>query len=199
MIRILLIRHGSNDLLGRVLYGRMPGIHLNEEGALQARNLAQALKNHYTLDAIVSSPLERAFETAQPIAEAHNKPLLIDEGITELDFGGWAGQSFDDLYETDYWRNFNRQRSLHWPRDGESLMEVQARAWRSISAAAETYGDGSAIAMVTHGDVIRSVLLLVLGMSIDHIHRLEVAPVSVSEILIGEHQPSVRRVNQIFS
>ncbi|MDQ2711418.1 MAG: histidine phosphatase family protein [Acidobacteriota bacterium] len=198
MTRILLIRHGSNDLLGRVLYGRMPGVHLNPEGALQARNLAQELKKYYALDAIVSSPLERALETAQPIAEAQNKPLVTDEGITELDFGCWAGQSFEKLYETDYWRNFNRQRSLNWPSDGESLMEVQTRAWRSISVAAERYGDDSTVAMVTHGDVIRSVLLLVLGMAIDHIHRLEVAPTSVSEILVGEHQPTVRRVNQIF-
>ena len=176
----------------------MPGVHLNGEGALQARHLAHALKRHYALDAIVSSPLERAMETAQPIAEAQDKPLVIDERITELDFGGWAGQSFEELYETDYWRNFNRQRSLNWPTDGESLMEVQTRAWRSISAAAETYGDDSTVAMVTHGDVVRSVLLLVLGMSIDHIHRLEISPTSVSEILIGEHNPVVRRINQIF-
>lgn len=197
MTRILLIRHGTNDLIGRVLYGRRPGVHLNDEGAQQANRLAQVLATQGTLDAIVSSPLERALQTAQPVAEAQGRSVEIDPGITEVDFGNWAGQSFVDLGRTDQWRNFNRRRSLHWPEDGESMMNVQTRAWRSIANAAEKYGEDSSIAMVTHGDVIRCVLILILGMSIDHIHRLEISPTSVTELLLGE-QPVVRRMNQVF-
>ncbi len=198
MIRILLIRHGSTDLLGRVLYGRMPGVNLNQEGMGQAEAIARALTRHYQLDAIISSPLERALETAKPLAAAQGRAIVIDEGITEIDFGGWVGKSFDELNELSRWRDFNRQRSIRWPPDGESMMEVQARAWRAIERAIEEYEPGATIAMVTHGDVVRCLLVLALGMAIDHIHRIEIAPGSVSEMQVGEHDPLVRRVNQNF-
>ena len=56
-MRILLIRHGSTDLLGRVLYGRMPGIHLNAEGEVQARNVAEALKQRYRVSDADREPM----------------------------------------------------------------------------------------------------------------------------------------------
>lgn len=198
MIRILLIRHGSTDLLGRVLYGRMPGVTLNQHGLGQAEALARALTRQYRFDAIISSPLERTLETAKPLAAAQDKPIVMDEGITEIDFGGWVGKSFDELNQLSGWREFNRQRSLRWPPDGESMMEVQARAWRTIERAIKEYEPGATIALVTHGDVVRCLLLLALGMPIDHIQRIEIAPGSVSELQVGEHDPLVRRVNQNF-
>src|ERR1700758_3193787 len=135
MIRFLLIRHGNTDLSGRVLYGRMPGVHLNEQGRKQARALAQTIKKKYILSEVVSSPLERALETAQPIAEAQNVALTIDEGIGEIDFGLWMGKSFEELGDREDWRTYNRWRATHWPPGGESMMDVQARAWRSIQIA----------------------------------------------------------------
>ena len=198
MIRILLIRHGNTDLSGRVLYGRMPGVHLNPEGSRQAELLAQALKQRYAVDTIVSSPLERALETARAIAESYELPVNLDSGINEIDVGNWIGRSFHELSESHDWKLFNRQRATTWPPEGESLMEVQARAWRSIAALVERSPSGSTAAVITHGDVIRSILLLVLGISIDHIHRLEVAPASVTEISAGEHEPLVRCVNRVY-
>ncbi len=78
------------------------------------------------------------------------------------------------------------------------MTEVQARAWRAIHAVAAKAKAESTLALVTHGDVIRSTLLLLLGVPIDHIHRLEIAPGSVSEFLIGDHDPVVIHINQIF-
>jgi broad specificity phosphatase PhoE len=198
MIRILLIRHGSTDLLGHVLYGRMPGVHLNAEGLRQAETVSQALKERYDLDAIISSPLERALETARPIAEIQSKPVNIDAGINEIDFGKWVGKSFAELSESQRWNAFNRRRSIHCAPEGESMMRVQARAWQVIEGVINTYQAGSTLALVTHGDVIRSILLLILGAPIDHIHRLEIAPCSVSELMFGEHEPVVKYLNQKF-
>ncbi len=198
MIRILLIRHGSNDLLGRVLYGRMPGISLNAPGLEQAELLAKALQRHYQVTTVISSPLERAVETAAPIASITGAPLKIDEGLTEVDYGEWIGKSFAELGELEHWHAFNRFRSIRWPPGGESMMQVQARAWQSIERAVVEHRSGSTIAMVTHGDVIRSALVLLLGMPLDHIHRLEIAPTSTSEIVIEGHAPVVKRINQIF-
>ncbi len=181
-----------------MLCGRLPGIHLNSEGLRQAAILGEVLKQRYSLDAIVSSPLERAIETARPIAEAQNKSVLIEPRLTEIDFGNWVGKSFDELHGCDEWQDFNRQRSLRNAPGGESMTEVQSRSWRAIETFTATLEDGSTIAFVSHGDVIRCLLLLFLGMSIDHIHRLEVAPSSISEIVLGKHDPLVKHVNQIF-
>ncbi len=198
MTRILLIRHGSTDLLGRVLYGRMPGVHLNAEGLRQAQSVAYALKQEYEMEAIISSPLERALETAGPIAQAYGKSPIVKQGIVEIDFGEWVGVSFADLKESDSWREFNRRRSLHAPPGGETMVNVQARTWSSIKEAVEEYAPGSTLAMVTHGDVVRCALALILGSSVDHINRFEIAPGSVTEILAGDHDPFIKSVNRIF-
>ena len=198
MIRILLIRHGSTDLLGRVLYGRLPGVHLNAEGVRQSESLAEHLARSVELSAVVSSPLERARETAEPIACAQGKPLSIEMGLTEIDFGEWVGKSFPELNGLREWKEYNRHRSLSRPPGGESMLEVQHRAWRSLDKIARERDHSGAVAVITHGDVIRGLLLLMLGMAIDRIHRLEIAPASVSEIYIGEHDPLIRHVNQIF-
>ena len=198
MIRILLIRHASNDMLGRVLYGRMPGVHLNTEGLRQAELLAQASKQQYTLDAVISSPLERALETAEPLAEAHRAPLVIDEGLNEINVGEWLGKSFGELNGFEDWKRFNRRRSTVHPPAGESMIEVQGRAWRSIEAIYERHGDGSTVALVTHGDIIRCLLMLLLGMPVDHIHRLEISPASLTEVILERDEPLLKLMNRIY-
>jgi len=173
----------------------MPGVHLNEEGYRQARATGKALKARYTIDAVVSSPLERATETARLIADPQGVQVDLDEGLNELDWGAWVNKSFSELSQCDEWREFNQLRSLKRAPEGESLMEVQARAWKSLERI-RAWDQGRTIAAITHGDVIRCLLLLLLGMPLDHILRLEIDPASVSEIGLGEGQPLVRSVNQ---
>ena len=197
MTRILLIRHGSADLIGRVLYGRLPGIHLNAEGEEQARRLATGLSRDYAVDVLVSSPLERALETARPIAAACEREIRVDEAISEIDVGRWLGRSFEELARDPEWKDFNRHRSLVWPPGGESMMEVQTRAWRCVRKYISEQRPKVA-AFVTHGDVIRCLILLVLGMSIDDIHRLEISPGSLTEIALEAHYPVLRRMNYSY-
>ncbi|MBV8809047.1 MAG: histidine phosphatase family protein [Acidobacteriaceae bacterium] len=197
MTRILLIRHGTTDLLGRVLYGRTPGIFLNAEGRIQADKLAAALMTRYTLSKIVSSPLERAVQTAEPIASSARIAITLDDGITEIDSGSWTGKTFSDLSTLDEWQRYNRRRSLTRPPGGETMMNVQSRSWQALQRMIGD-SDSNTIAVVSHGDVIRGLLLLFLGMSIDHIHRLEIAPASMTDVAIGPYGPIVNCVNQIF-
>lgn len=201
MIRILLIRHGATDLLGRVLYGRMPGVHLNAEGSSQASALAQGLKMRYHLREVISSPMDRAIETARPIAEAQGLEIAIDPSFNEIDFGAWMGKPFPELYDLELWKRYYQSRATTRPPGGESMMDVQSRAWNGIAQIIERYQSpkNTTVAVVTHGDVVRALLLLVLGMSIDHIQRLEVAPASMSEILIRRSELRVRTVNETFS
>ncbi|MBV9758946.1 MAG: histidine phosphatase family protein [Acidobacteriaceae bacterium] len=200
MIRILLIRHGATDLLGRTLYGRMPGVHINSEGSAQAAALAQALRRRYRLSEIVSSPMDRALETAAPIAQAQGLDLSTDQAFNEIDFGDWMGKSFDELRDLDLWKRYYKFRATTRPPGGESMMDVQSRAWEGIArlAARHKHASDASAAVVTHGDVIRALLILVLGMSIDHIQRIEAAPGSVSEIAVDRSDLRVRAINETF-
>jgi broad specificity phosphatase PhoE len=198
MIRILLIRHGATDLIGRVLYGRMPGVHLNADGMSQARALARSLKARYRLADVISSPMERALETAEPIALAQGLTVCRDDAFTEIDFGAWMGKPFSELHNVELWKRYYRFRATTRPPGGESMMDVQSRAWNGIARILEKHAATreSTVAVVTHGDVIRALLLLVLGMSIDHIQRIEAAPASLSEVLIDHSDLRVRTMNE---
>lgn len=200
MIRILLIRHANTELLGRELYGRRTGVHLSAEGRSQSQNLGQALKQRYTIAEVISSPLERALETARFIADSQGASIVTDEDINEIDFGSWMGKSFAELANLESWRQYNEFRSRTSPPGGEFMMQVQTRAWRALQKIVERYRaqTDATIALISHGDVIRALLILLLGMPLDHIHRIEVAPSSVSEILLGTGHPRVSSMNQVF-
>ena len=197
-MRILLIRHASVAPLGHVLYGRTPGIHLNERGREEAQTLGHVLKQRYKLTAVVSSPMERALETARFIAEMQGIELSIDEDLNELAFGSWMGKTFAELNVTDEWKSYNELRSISSAPAGEFMMEVQARGWRSLARISERFQNATdTVAVVSHGDVIRALLVLFLGMPLDYIHRLEVLPASFSEVVLESRHPRVINVNQV--
>ncbi len=201
MIRILLIRHGETVLLGRTLYGRMPGVVLSAQGYKQAECLAEVLKMRYQITELVSSPMERTQETARFISRTFSLPLTIDDHFNEIHFGAWMGREFSELREMEEWQEYNRHRSLSAAPGGESMLQVQTRAWLGIQAIAERHaGDSEAtVAIVTHGDVVRFLLMLILGMPGDHIGRIEIAPGSVSEVIFHGLHPRLICMNQTLS
>jgi broad specificity phosphatase PhoE len=90
----LLVRHAAHDRVGTVLCGRMPGVGLGPVGHAQADRLAERLGNA-NIVSVRTSPLERAWETAEPIAARAGLPLELLDDIIEIDFGDWSGKSFD--------------------------------------------------------------------------------------------------------
>jgi broad specificity phosphatase PhoE len=194
---ILLIRHAAHSHLGNVLSGRTPGIPLSEEGCSQAAALAERLRAE-PLDLLHASPVQRAHETARAIAAQH--PGLQVETTTaleELDFGDWAGRAFVELAEDPGWHSCNSERASAVAPNGETMSAAQARAWEHIerSAAAEP---GKTIAMVSHCDIIRAVIARVLGLSLDHIFRFDIAPASISRLAVGAWGARVISVNEVF-
>ena len=199
MNRILLIRHGNTDLLREYLCGRTPGISLNQEGRAQARELSQNLLGRYKFSAVYSSPLERAMETAGFIAGAAGLNVIRNDGVNEIDFGAWTGMRFADLHNLQEWRDYNGNRALSSAPGGETLTEVQTRAWKSLHKIALDHiarDHGSqTVAIVSHGDVIRALLILLLGMPLDHILRFEISPASFTEISLGPAGPVIHAIN----
>jgi probable phosphoglycerate mutase len=191
--RFLLIRHAQHDAIGQYLAGQAPGLHLNEEGRRQVSALV-ALLHDVALAGVVSSPLERTRETAEPIARDHGLDVAIADDVIEFGVGDWTGRRFADLDDTDRWRRFNDLRSLTRPPAGELMLEVQARAVAAILRLRDRYPSGT-VAVVFHGDVIRAVLLHLLGMPIDFLHRLEISPARISIVEMDADGVRILQVN----
>lgn len=190
---VLLIRHGETDAVGHLIAGRAPGWPLNATGEAQVTALARQLAS-VPLTAVVSSPLERTVQTAAAIASIHRLPVERDAAFLEFNFGRWEGLAFDVLHADPDWQQFNRVRSIIAAPGGESMLDVQQRAVRGLKRLCDRFPDG-VVALVSHGDVIRALVLHVLGVPLDFMHRLEVAPARLSVVQFIADVPTVRQVN----
>lgn len=194
--QILLIRHAAHSDLGNVLSGRTPGIALSQEGRTQASTLARALEP-MPIDAIHASPVQRAQETARAIA-ASRRGLTVETApaLEELDFGDWAGRAFVELAGDPRWDSWNDARASATAPNGESMVQAQVRAWRHIEQVAAALPERT-VAMVTHCDIIRAVIAKALGLTLNHIHRFDVGPASVSRLAVGSWGAKVLSLNEI--
>ena len=124
----LLVRHGRTPTTGSVLPGRAPDLHLSDEGRAQADTAADrvaALTKPPV--AVYASPLERAMETAKPIASRLGLRVRVERGLLECDFGAWTGAKLSALRRRREWRTVQAfPSSFRFP-GGESIVEMQAR------------------------------------------------------------------------
>lgn len=194
MTHFLLIRHAAHVLGGGTIAGRSADAVLSPLGHEQAAGLADRL-GHLSVAALYCSPVERTRQTAGPLAERWGVPVQPDDALTELDFGDFAGRALDDLRPRDDWKRWNAYRSGTRTPGGESMVEVQARVVGRMMRLREHHGDGAAVALVSHGDVIRAALAHALGVPIDLFQRLEVSLASVSVVAVGDYGPWVLCVN----
>ena len=188
---IHLLRHAEHGLLGATLAGRMPGVALSEAGRAQAAILATRYAGS-DIRAVLTSPVQRAVETAPPVAAALGLSPVNEPAIEEIDFGRWSGQDFEALARESGWAAWNTARSLASTPGGEGMLAAQARAVGALLAL--RHGGGTVLA-VSHSDVIKAVLAYVLGMPLDLLHRLEIAPASRSIVTIGGDFARVEAVN----
>jgi probable phosphomutase (TIGR03848 family) len=193
MTTIYLIRHGDTDYVGRAIAGWLPGIHLNRVGVTQADLLPQRLQK-MKMAAIYSSPLERAMETATPLASAQGLEIVPSEALGEIRFGEWTGLTLAELDRREDWRRFNTFRSVQRAPGGESMIEVQARIVAELDALAGLH-EGAAIAVISHGDVIRGALAHYLGVPLDLMQRFEIGPASISILRLSAKSAQVLRLN----
>lgn len=189
-----LVRHAAHDRLGRVLCGRMPGVTLGREGRAQAGALAARLAGE-GLAAVYASPLERAQETAIPLAARAGLAVETLPALNEIDFGSWAGQSFDALHGDPVWTGWNQARHVTRPPGGETALEAQSRVLRGLEALRARHGEAR-LALVSHADVIKLVIAHALGLGADAMHRVEIGPASVSAVVLGAWGAKVESLNE---
>lgn len=181
---ILFVRHAAHDDLGGFLAGRLPCVRLGEAGRAQAQRLAARLASE-SIDAILTSPRERARETAAAIAEARGaeEPIVID-ALDEIDFGSWSGRRFEDLETEAEWRRWNVMRSLTRTPAGECMLDVQRRVLSVVERAVAQHG--GQIVLVSHGDVIKAAVSYYVGLPIDAAPRFEISPASITRLILDE-------------
>jgi probable phosphoglycerate mutase len=178
-----LLRHGEHGLLGRVLAGRMPGVGMTERGRAEIASQAERLATE-KIAAIYASPLQRTRESAEILAARLGLPIAFRDDLLELDFGEWTGTTFDAIRADPRWQAWSTQRSLAAIPGGESMREVQQRVVAALLELNERHLHETVV-LVSHGDVIRAVLLFALGMPLDFYNRIEIGQGSISTINIG--------------
>jgi broad specificity phosphatase PhoE len=185
MALVILVRHGQTD---ENVNGRISGqgtIPLNIRGQEQARLAAEVLAP-LGITHVFSSPLVRARQTAEFLATRVHKPIEEIPDLREVGYGDWEGKTFNEMRTHPVAHQvFNDPINATFP-NGESLLEVQQRGIRVIEWLRGTYPQGI-VTVVSHGDVIRTVLAHYLGMPFNEYRRLDLdnGAISVLELLDG--------------
>lgn len=178
-----------------MLPGRAPGLHLSDEGRAQAEAAARAVA---TLKkppvAVYASPLERAMETAKPIARQLGLRVRVERGLLECDFGAWTGAKLATLRRRREWRTVESfPSSFRFP-DGESFMEMQARVTSTLDRLAGRH-HGETFVAVSHADPIKAAVAATAGVPLDLFQRLVVSPCSITALVRGQNSSHVLCVN----
>lgn len=191
---VLLVRHGQTPTTGKLLPGRAPGLHLSDVGHQQAEVAAERLSALRKVDAVYASPLERARETAAPIARAAGQRVTVDKGLLECDFGDWTGAELSKLMKLPEWTTVQRSPSTFRFPSGESFTEMQTRMVSAIDRLCAKHRGGT-IVCVSHADPIKAAVAHAMGTHIDLFQRIVIGTCSVSAIAYSPAGPIVLTVN----
>lgn len=193
---VLLVRHGQTPSTGRVLPGRRAGLHLSDDGVAQAVSTAERIAAIKKVAAVYSSPLERARETAAPIARAVGARVRVHRGLNECDFGSWTGKQLASLRKLPTWEQVQRYPSGFRFPGGESFAEMQQRVVAGIQELVARH-PGQTIVAVSHADPIKAAVAHAVGTPLDLFQRIVISPCSVTAILYGSGGPAVLSTNSV--
>jgi len=199
-MRLVLIRHAHSEAnAAGVLSGQLPNIHLSEKGLQQSQDLAIRLGD-FPVSNLRISPMERCFETIAPwinstvLPRNRNFKPIIDEEITEVDYGSWSGKKLSILSKNKMWKTVQDSPSRMYFPKGEGIAHMQARAMKAVHKAVAQKSKGAAV-IVSHGDVIKSIVASSLGMHLDEFQRIIIDPASISILDFSTNKPRILLLN----
>ena len=199
-MRLVLIRHAHSEAnAAGILSGRLPNVHLTEKGLAQSENLAVRL-GKFPVSNLRISPMERCFETISPWINSillPNNPKfepIIDQELTEVDYGSWSGKKLAVLSRNKLWKIVQESPSRMYFPKGEGIAQMQSRAMKSVHEAVSSKTKGAAV-IVSHGDVIKSIVASALGMHLDEFQRVVIDPASISILDYSSTKPRVLLLN----
>jgi probable phosphoglycerate mutase len=189
-----MVRHGKTPSTGKLLPGRAKGLHLSDTGIQEALVVAERLSKIKKVAAIYASPLERARETAAPIAKALKQKVIINKGLLECDFGDWTGEELAKLMKLPEWSNVQRAPSTFRFPKGESFTEMQTRMVSTLDDLRKKHSGGVVIC-VSHADPIKAAVAHAMGTHIDLFQRIVISTCSVTAVSYSSFGPVVLTVN----
>ena len=196
-MQIVLVRHGATDWN---LQGRCQGatdLELSDVGVRQAEQIA-ALLSGENIQAVYSSDLRRARQTAELISQPHSLPVQIEKTVRELDHGALEGLTFNEIKQ-QYAEFLTRWRcepaDIHVP-GGERLIDVAERAWEGVNRIAARHPDAQSIVVVSHNFPILGIVCRVTGTPLNDYRTFHLDPCSVTRLQrAGADAWSVTQVN----
>ena len=191
---VFYVRHVPHELQDKVQVGRREGVKLGPDAPERLARLRARFARE-RLDAVYASPVFRAQETAKAVAGDRGLEIHTLDQLTELDAGDWTGLGFAAMHLNPSYKTWNQARSLARVPGGESMLEVQARMIAALEQVRRDHPEG-AVAMVSHGDPIKSALLYLLGLPLDAYGRIEIEPGSISTVVVGDWGAKILRLNE---
>ena len=195
--RLILVRHGQTEANREFRYIGARDDPLTEHGQKQARELAEALST-LSIAAVYSSPRQRAYHTALPIAARHSLVVQVMDALSECDFGAWEGLSRAEVLASS---TQNIERLHAWERDttiappgGESLDAMHRRVSAAVENLAQAHPDQT-IVLVSHVGPIKAVLCAALAAPVSSAFRIFLDPAAISVVDWRQTAPVVRLVN----
>ncbi len=189
---LLFIRHGQTTWnVEHRLPGQLPGVTLNDAGRKQAARLADAL-HILPISAIISSPLERARDTAEIIAQGRGLSVQLEPDLMDTNVGNWAGKVYDELSKNDpAWKTFVRDPTVA-PEGVETFPQVQQRVVAAVERWRTRENIGAYPAFVAHADIIKLLIAHYTGLEAGRAGSLFIDNASVSLVeLDGDQRPRV--------
>jgi broad specificity phosphatase PhoE len=197
---VFLIRHGVTawHAEGRVLGQR--DIPLSEAGVAQAEEAGAAIRG-VKMSEVLSSPLQRAIQTAEIIGQAVGIEVARDPRLIDFQLGKWTGMTYDDVAKNEEYQRFIQQPDAERIPGGESLDDIRRRAVSAVEQALADNATGDAIALVTHAGIIRVLITHYMGSPPANYHRVRVSPGSISILGFSDDRqlPRVLAVNLVGS
>lgn len=199
LLRILLIRHGQTEWNRVERFRGRVDLDLNEQGKKQATLLANKINNDgYNIKYIITSPLKRAQQTANILAEYNHFSVRVEEGLIDINYGDWQGLSpeeanerFPELYSL--W--LNEPQTLRFPH-GEGLNDVCQRATQVIKQLINE-SNNTTLVMVSHKVVCKVLMCYFMGLELNNFWRVEQDVCALNHIEVEGSLFRVRLVNDI--
>jgi alpha-ribazole phosphatase len=191
---VWLIRHAATESMEGRCYG-WHDVPLSQDGINQARNLARRLARN-RLDAMYTSPLRRARETARILAEPHDVSVQIIQELAEIHFGDFEGLSYEEIqvrFPEIYQQWMDQPTVVRFP-NGEDFPGLQRRTLAALNSIL-TSNIGKSVAAVAHAGVVRILLADALGIPNSHIFRLAQDYAAVNRIDYTDDGATVKLIN----
>jgi len=195
-LKVLFIRHGETNWN---IEGRAQGfsdVELSKRGQEQGEAIVRALKDE-PITAVYSSPLRRALNIARRIASDHDLAVKVDERLKEINHGEFEGLRFKALHEKypDFLKAWRQSPSNLKMPGGESLSELQARAWSFVEDIIAELDDSDYAVVISHNLTIITILCRILGLSLDHFRRIRQDTGGRTLVEFGPNGPVIVTMN----